>query len=289
MLARKEFYERRSKELFQDLGLNNPEYERQYERKRALEKAIAELVGIPISTGILKVARIEKTNDKQDYKVIFQKGAPSPASLEGELATEEGTGDVVINDYSKQKDPAVVQAEELVLHFHKLFHGVAEHQPQSKEIAQAIALITQHGLDTARHVIDFTRVTAESTNFKIQHFGAVLSYTSRAIADLERQERAREERDRSLEHQAEQVRQEQQKHELGERRLAALTLEQYQTRFEQAKELMVQESPMMARVLVGRETSALHEGAIRFRMIKQLDQEEMSLTVQSDTTPTSQN
>ena len=81
MLARKDFYERRSKELFQDLGLNNPEYERQYERKRALEKAVKELVGTAISTGVLKVARIEKTNDKQDYKVVFQKATHAAVAL----------------------------------------------------------------------------------------------------------------------------------------------------------------------------------------------------------------
>ena len=49
----------------------------------------------------------------------------------------------------------MVQAEQLVHHFHKIFHGVGEHAPQSKEIAQAISLITKHGLDQAKYVIEF--------------------------------------------------------------------------------------------------------------------------------------
>ncbi len=33
-------YERKSRELFDDLGLKNPEYNHMYERKRALERAL---------------------------------------------------------------------------------------------------------------------------------------------------------------------------------------------------------------------------------------------------------
>ena len=277
MLARKDFYERRSKELFQDLGLNNPEYERQYERKRALEKAVKELVGTAISTGVLKVARIEKTNDKQDYKVVFQKATHAAVALAE--STGETKDEIVINNYSKSKDPAMVQAEQLVHHFHKSFHGVGEHAPQSKEIAQAISLITKHGLDQAKYVIEFARVAAETTNFKIQHFGAVLSYASRAISDLERQQHDQENRERVLQSQVEHHQKEETEYESGERRLAALTPEQYQARFEQAKADIIQHHPNMAKLLVGREGTKLHEGAIRASMIRQLNTEPMDVLV----------
>src|SRR5205823_4731009 len=75
MLARKDTYERRTKELFADLGLTNPEYNRQYERYRALKKAMAELQGVRLSTGVLKVATIERTVDGKDYKTVFKKTA----------------------------------------------------------------------------------------------------------------------------------------------------------------------------------------------------------------------
>ena len=270
MLARRDFYERRSKELFQDLGLNNPEYERQYGRKRALEMAIPELAGIPLSTGILTVARLEKTNDRLDYKVIFRKVSHSAAALEVGPAREEEPGsDVVIHDGSKQKDPSIVQAEELVQYFHKLFHGVEDPQPASKEIAQALTLITQHGLEHAKHVVEFARAGSERTNFKIQHFGGVLSYASRALADLERQQRSREESKKIIQRQTEEAQEEEQRRIRGEQRLAALTPEQYQTSYEKAKEQMFKQYPF----LFGKWQDSIHEGAIRAQMIRMLEEE----------------
>ena len=67
MLARKDAYERRTKDLFVDLGLNNSQYSRQYERYRALKKAVVELQGVRLSTGVLRVAGVEKTLDGLDY------------------------------------------------------------------------------------------------------------------------------------------------------------------------------------------------------------------------------
>jgi hypothetical protein len=287
ILARKEFYERRSKELFQDLGLNNPEYERQYERKRALERALPELAGISISTGILKVARIEKTNDKLDYKVIFQKASHSAAVVEGGPAIEEEPGsDVVVNDYAKQKDPTVVQAEELVQYFHKLFHGVDDPQLASKEIAQALTLITQHGLAHARHVVEFARAASERTNFKIQHFGGVLSYASRAMADLERQQRSREESKKVIQRQTEEAQEEEQRRIRSEERLAALTPEQYQARYEKAKAQMFKQYPFLSGK---RGDGSIHQGAIRAQMIRTLDEEPMDLFVTPQPPPEPEN
>ena len=49
------------------------------------------------------------------------------------MLPEAAPANVVINDYTRAKDPLNAQAEELLLHFHKLFHGVETHYPQSKE------------------------------------------------------------------------------------------------------------------------------------------------------------
>ena len=56
MLFDKNKYERRSRELFDDLGLKNHEYNHMYERKRAIEKALKELEGIRLSSGTLRTA-----------------------------------------------------------------------------------------------------------------------------------------------------------------------------------------------------------------------------------------
>lgn len=289
MLARKDFYERRSKELFQDLGLTNPEYDRQYERKRALEKAVKELAGLPLSTGILKIARIEKTNDKQDYKVIFQKVKNVVAALDGPIAElpEFAADQTIINDYSKPKietkDSGVLQAEQLVQHFHKSFHSVDNHSPQSKETSQALALCTQYGFDQAKHVIDFARAAANSSNYSPQTFGGILQYTSRAVAAFEARKKHEQKSQEVIERQAEQLREDAKEHARAERRLAALTPEQYQTRFVQAKAELFLQHPFMARQKDG---SKIHEGAIRARMIRALESEPMDLLIPDSTTET---
>ena len=78
-----------------------------------------------------------------------------------------------------------VQAKELVAHFFKRFHNVETSYPTSKAINQAISLITQYGIDQARHIVDFAHTVAQESNYKPQTFGGILQYTSRALADYE--------------------------------------------------------------------------------------------------------
>jgi len=70
ILANKETYARTSKGLFEDLQID--EYPYPSERKRILEKAIKELDGRCISTGILK-PRLERTADGLDWKLVVHK------------------------------------------------------------------------------------------------------------------------------------------------------------------------------------------------------------------------
>ena len=125
--------------------------------------------------------------DGQDYKVVFTKSATHPVELEaGETAELPETDEVVVNHYAQVKDIRQTQAEELVRYFHKAFHGVDTHEPQVKESNQALTLVSQYSLEKAKYLIDFVRAEAGKTNFQIQHFGAVINYASRGIADFER-------------------------------------------------------------------------------------------------------
>lgn len=81
ILAGKYRYERRLKELFDDLGLRGKDYHKPSVRKRILETIIAELIGVRISTGFIISAAIERTKDGKDYKVVFQKGDTLPEAL----------------------------------------------------------------------------------------------------------------------------------------------------------------------------------------------------------------
>jgi len=273
MLARKDMYERRSRELFTDLGLTNAEYNRQYERFRALKKAMAELEGVRLSTGVLKTARIEKTVDGKDYKTVFKKVAAP--QIEAAVAAEQQPAPVVINHYAKPKDPLGEQAAEVVRHFHQVVHGLSAHEPQSKELSQAGTLIGQYGVARARHIIEYAAEQAKQTNFAMQHFGAVLSYASRGAADFQ----ARRQAAGAIPVPAQPAaRAEDSVVTPPSRRalrLSALTAEQYRVRFTEARAALLREVPFLAeRSRLG---SKLEEEMVRVRLSRQLDSEPMDL------------
>ena len=54
-----------------------------------------------------------------------------------EIAVLPDVGDVVVNHYAQVKDSGDMQAEELVRHFHRVFHAVTSHEPQTRETNQA--------------------------------------------------------------------------------------------------------------------------------------------------------
>jgi hypothetical protein len=189
-----------------------------------------------------------------------------------EAAVLPDVGDVVVNHYARTKSSSDVQAEELVRHFHRVFHAVPAHEPQTRETNQALALVSQYGLEKATHIIDFAAVEAVKTKFLPQNFGAVLNYASRAAADFD-QGRAQKITA------AAPTRPEENKPSpswpRGEGRLAVLTADQYKIRFEQAKAELFRQVPFLA----GRSASAgnLVDSMVRSHVIRRLDQESMDL------------
>jgi hypothetical protein len=79
VLADKERYERRTKELFEDLAIEGVKYKYPSARKQNLEPVLRELEGARLSTGILEEARLERTAERDDYKAIFVKRPFKPA------------------------------------------------------------------------------------------------------------------------------------------------------------------------------------------------------------------
>lgn len=82
VMADKNTYTRKSKELFQDLGLTSKRYRYLSRRREALEQAIEELIdeprergerGTPLSTGILTSIALSETKDHKDINVRFTK------------------------------------------------------------------------------------------------------------------------------------------------------------------------------------------------------------------------
>jgi hypothetical protein len=262
-------YERRTKELFADLGLTGASYRFKSNRKQKLQRALHELQGIRLNHGVLKSATIVETADGQDYKVVFVKGqARETVTAADALPAPEP---VVINHYARAKDETSLQAEELVRHFHQTFHGITAHEPQTKETNQALSLVSQHGLEKAKRIVTFAAAEAARTNFAPRNFGAVLNCISAALADLDRQKRPAPKPaakpTSGVRQQPEWVR--------GERRAGILTGAQYAVRFEQAKGELFRENPFLAQHW--RPESAIHERMIRLRVLQSLDTEVMDL------------
>jgi len=205
IMARRTHYERNTRDLlYEDLGLEGESYQNRANRKQILERALEELRGVRLTTGVITSAIIEKTKDGKDYKVIFHKSTQQQVSVkvypqedrEGEpppdiaeaLATIGGHEVVIqVNKEADQSgatqasDKLATQARDLVLYFYKRFHSKEIAYPPSKAINQATAMIAQRGEELARYIVDFAHQAAPETNFQIKFFGGVLQYSARAI------------------------------------------------------------------------------------------------------------
>jgi hypothetical protein len=185
IMADKRTYERRTRNLCEDLGLQGNEFGRVYQRKRSFSKAIAELRGVMLTTGMVTAIQIERTRDNTDYKLTVKKGSRASAGLEErQLSADEKT-------QASVEGGGV--AREIVLHFHKVFHGVDKANPQSKEVAQATALVAQHGFGCAKYIVDYAHTAAAETKYRPQTFGGILQYAPRAASaygDNRRREQA---------------------------------------------------------------------------------------------------
>src|SRR5512135_694990 len=209
ILSDKTSYERRTKELFEDLGLEGKAYKHLSDRRRILDRALPELQGKPLTTGTITTAKLEPTKDGRDFKLVVRKGkakAEATLPLSNVIPLPLPSSD--------QEEPS--EAEELVRHFHKVFHGVDECYPTAKALDQAATLIARHGAEKARHIIEVARREAQKTGHKIATFGGIMQYETPALADFE-QKRHDRERQRAAERAAEAKRRAEAEREAKER------------------------------------------------------------------------
>ena len=176
VLSDKASYERRTAELFEDLGLEGKAYAQPSKRKQMLEPALKELEGVRVTTGTITSARLERTKDETDFKAVFRKGQTKGERAEVIPPSEAEERTEVI-------PPAMSQAEDLVRHFHRVFHG-AEGALPTAALDQAADLIARLGMERARHVIDFAYREAPKTKHRVATFGGVLQYATAALHDF---------------------------------------------------------------------------------------------------------
>lgn len=187
VMADKARYVRRTRELFEDLGLllrdekgddgrrvaAEQEFRFLSRRKRALERAFRELDGVPLTTGVVRVA-LERTKDGTDYNAVFTKRARTTTRLQSVSSPR------ALSDEGSETRPHAI---ELVTHFYRVFH---DHKPASfnpKELRQAAGLVRKYGREMAFHVVEYARRCSPS--YPAQMFGFVLGYADRAAADFE--------------------------------------------------------------------------------------------------------
>jgi hypothetical protein len=170
VLSNSNRYEWRTENIVKELALDGKDYHKPSIRKRIFERAIVELNGKPLSSGgLLKVTMVEakdKTKTK-DYKLIFEKRA----RLE-----------IAATPVPTVADHQLTEAEQLVLYFHRVFFGVEPKKATKRELAQAAELLSLHGFDIAKAVIETAKRDASKTGFAIATFGGVMQYQSKAAA-----------------------------------------------------------------------------------------------------------
>jgi hypothetical protein len=156
----------RTENIFKELGLEGKDYHKPSVRKRTLERAIEELNGKRLSSGGLLKVEIDEAKDKSkktDYKLIFEKRM--------RLTTATG------KPAKEQTD-----AEQLVSYFHLVFFNADDVKPNRKEISHATELLSLHGFEIAKAVIDTAKREAPKTGFEIATFGGVMQYQTKATA-----------------------------------------------------------------------------------------------------------
>ncbi len=189
-------YEKRTKELFADLGLEGKEYVYQSARKRILERAIAELENAPLSNGAtIASVTLQKTADGKDYKIVVKRGraraknaTPAPRSSESQEnphSKEERPSESRIEAKNEPTD-AERKGNDLVAYFQQVFFGAEKPsiQPTQKHRELAAAIIASHGETVSRYIVDFAKATSDKSNYseKVYSFGFIANYVDRAVA-----------------------------------------------------------------------------------------------------------
>jgi hypothetical protein len=205
VLSDKNHYERRTKELFDDLGLEGTAYRYPSKRAQMLEPALKELQGAAVPTGHLTQVGLEKTVDGQDFKIVVRKGrprGPKPGAKQAaqaalfpqELPPVVAATKAAAPAPTPEPAPKEEAEKEQVRHFYQVFFKSGEtSHPTPREISQAQDHLHRLGEERARYLVTFAYRESKQTRFHIQSYGGILQYEGRAMAEYEEHARKRAE------------------------------------------------------------------------------------------------
>ena len=211
-------YERRTKELFADIGLEGRKYVQPSGRKQLLEPAMAELQNAPLTNGhIIRSVTLERTVDGKDYKLVVKRartrlknGPPEPRISESQAEPRLQEKKAVEAHTEPHIDVPTETGKgiELLIYFHRVFFGTdaLTAQPAQKHRDLADWMIASHGEEMSRYIVEFAKIEAEKTKFNIATFGAIVNYVDRAVSNhtleqaaIKREDEARREAKRLAE------------------------------------------------------------------------------------------
>lgn len=205
-------YEKRTKELFENLGIEGKKYAYPAGRKQLLEPAIAELENAPLSNGfILASVRLEKTTDGKDYKLIAKRGRAKRKNAHSEPRSDESRENPHLKENrsserrTEPKNESIEtkwKGDDLIAYFYQAFFSVEQPTVKPTQTHRNLAdrLVASHGEIVSRYIVDFAKKAAIQSNYfeKVRSFGFIADYEDRAVAsytlrqaELKRQEEQR--------------------------------------------------------------------------------------------------
>jgi hypothetical protein len=95
---------------------------------------------------------------------------------------------------SADQDAAPAPAEQLVAIFKQLFQNASKPYASQKELDQAHTLITLHGFDRARYIVEYSHSAAAETRYTPRTFGGILQYVAAALATYDEAQKRQEAR-----------------------------------------------------------------------------------------------
>lgn len=195
-------YEVSTTRFFREHALEGKEYVYPSTRKRLLEKAIAELLHKPTSSGAVIIkSEFAKTADGSDWKLLVwgKSASKSPKTQPKQQQQSQAVESPTVASkpkaranpipVSKTATTGSTEALEVLFYFAKTFKLEEQQEYHPNDVRKAEQIVTKYGLKIAKFFIKFALGEANKTNYKPQYLRGIMKFLKAAIAESERQER----------------------------------------------------------------------------------------------------
>lgn len=173
----KVYYERKSENLFDDIGLEGEEYKFASARRRILLTAVEELREISFQMGILEIS-IEETVDGSDWKLVVKRFPVKPGTNRTQKVKEAVKVEEVVKEVIKE---ALSLKQEVLNYFLERFGLRREATKAELEKAEELIKVHQLDFEKAKQIIDFAKSEAVETNYKPKSFNGIVQYVGEAL------------------------------------------------------------------------------------------------------------